>query len=147
MRNYAASDVMIAWFGLLRLEDGLAQGTFVQESRANPQWIQKPDGMGEVVQMYHPNTHGFLTLNFDRETRQHLQLITLANADIATRSIVGPMFITDKNTNAVQLYNKARISVKPNYLAGSGPSVVPWVFIFSQSIGQVFGANDNVVGS
>jgi hypothetical protein len=147
MRQYASDEVKVAWFGLVRLEDGLARGTYIRESRANPQWQYKADGMGDAIPMYFPNTNGFITLSFDRESRQHIQLTSLANADRATRSIVGPLYVTDKTSGLVQLYNKARLAGRPNYLTGTGPSVVPWVFLYAQSEGQTFGTDNNMVGS
>ncbi len=147
MRNYASDAVAIAWLGVVSLADGLARGTFVRETRASPSWVYKPTGLGDSVPMFHPDTSGQLELTMDRESREHVILMTLANADRLSRSIVGPMMIRDTNTGLVQLYNKARIQVIPNYTAGTGPSTVTWVFLFAQAVGQTFGADNNTVGS
>jgi hypothetical protein len=95
--------------------------------------------------MFNPDTSGRLAISIDRESGTHQQLITLGNADIVTRSIVGPMIITDGNTRSVSFYNKTRIASIPNLTAGTGPSVVAWVFLFSQTVTQSFGFNNNVV--
>lgn len=146
MRQYASDQIKVSWF-LLSLEDGLARGTFIRESRNNVSWTYKPDGLGDVIPMFNPTSSGTLTLSIDRESKQHTQLVTLANADLASRSVVAPMMITDKNSGNVALFNKVRIESMPNYLAGSGPSVVPWVFLYAQAVSQTFGFNNNVVGS
>ncbi len=150
LRNYASDEVKVAWpptlSSITSLEKGLAQGTFIRETRAAPAVSYKPDGVGGAVTMFGANFTGKLVMTFDRESREHTILMGLANLDQATKSVVGPLFITDKNTGLVQLYNAARIEMIPNYQAGTGPSVAPWTFLYGRAIGQQFGGNNNLVG-
>jgi hypothetical protein len=144
-RLYEPQGVNVAWFGLLSLEEGFAQGTFIREVRAAPSVTYKPDGMGSAITMIGANFTGQLVLTMDRESRQHTQLMALANLDKVTHSVVGPMSVRDSNSKLLQLYNAARISVEPPYQAGTGPSVALWTFIYKVSVGQQFGGDHNLI--
>lgn len=148
MRQYSPDTVNIAWLGIPDWEEGLATGVNIRETRTVPRNFRyKADGYGGAVALYDPNLTGALVITFDRESAQHAILVTLANADLASHSIVSPMLITDRSTRNVQLYNATKLAGQTAYVSGSSSSVVPWVFIFAQAVSQIFGVNHNLVGS
>lgn len=146
MRQYSSDLVQVSWSGL-DLAPGLAQGTFIQPRRAGVTWVYKPDGMGGVIPMYFPDRSGTLTLLIDAESKQHQQLITLANVDLLTRAIAAPMVITDLNNKEVSIYTRAKIQTHPDIPKAVRASIVPWVFIYEITIQQPFSFNENVVGA
>lgn len=147
MRQFSSDFVHMSWIGIPNWEDGFSQGAYIRETRAKPQWRQKANGYGDVVRLFNPDLSGMLTVTFDRESREHLLLTTLANADLGTKSISAPLTIRDTNTGTIYVFNKAQILVNPNYVAGAGPTAVPWNFLFAQAFTQVFGLDANIVGS
>jgi hypothetical protein len=136
----------------LDLTNGLAAGTFIQPARNAPTWTQKPDGMGHVVRMYNRDHSGSLTLLIDMESREHQELVTIANVDLISRAIIGPMVIKDDNTKEVAFYDRAYIATIPDIPKGLTSGVIPWVFNYQRSIQQPGVTKDptfnaNVVGN
>jgi hypothetical protein len=146
MRQYSVDQVEVSWFGL-DLTPGFAQGAFFQPTRNAPTWTQKPDGHGGVVQLYNPDRSGFITFLIDAESKVHQQLTTLANVDLVTRAIAGPIVVRDLSTNALEFYNRARIQTEPDTPKAVGPTTIPWVFLFETTIKQSFDFDGNVVGA
>lgn len=146
MRQYSADQVEVSFFGA-SLTEGLASGTFIQVTRNAPTWTQKPDGMGRVVRLYNPDRSGTCSIQIDAESRTHQALVTLANADALSRSIIGPLVITDKTTREVTLLNNAQIESVPDLQKGTQATVLSWIFLFEAVLSQPFGFDRNVVGS
>lgn len=148
MRQYSPDQVHIDWLGVPDWENGLATGINIRETREVPRNFRyKANGYGGAVALYNPNLIGALVITFDRESAQHAALVSFANADLASHSIVAPMMITDKSTKHVQLYNATKIAGMIPYVSGSTATVAPWVFIYAQAVAQVFSFNNNLVGS
>ncbi len=161
MRQYAADQVRVSWTTIatpatapagrvspgLDLTPGLAQGTFIQERRNVDTWNQKPNGVGGVVHLFNPNKSGELTLLIDGSSRTHQELITLHNADLITRSIVGPLVVRDLNTREVNFFNKARIKTMAPLSKGTTATVYSWIFLYELAVRQSFGFDNNLVGS
>ena len=120
MRQYSADGIKVSWFGV-DISSGLAQGTFIQITRNAPSWTVKPS--------------------------VHQSLITLANSDDITRSIVGPMVVRDLSTQEVALLNRAFILSIPVLTKGTQSSVFSWSFGFETEIVQSFDFNANTVGT
>jgi hypothetical protein len=146
VRQYGADQVQISWFGI-PISEGLAAGTFIQITRNAPTWTQKPNGLGGVVRMFNPDLSGQVTLSMDKESKTHQSLVTVATADYLSRSIIGPMVITDASTREVTVLNSAYISTVPNLQWGTQSTVLGWVFNFQAVLNQSFGFDRNVVGS
>lgn len=96
--------------------------------------------------MFNPDLSGFASLQIDAESKTNQSLVTVATADRLSRSIVGPMLITDKSTREVVLCNGAYISSVPNIQKGTQSTVLSWIFNFEAVINQSFGFDRNVVG-
>jgi hypothetical protein len=148
VRQYSPDEVHISWLLIPDWAEGLAIGVNIREERqVSRNFAYKPDGYGGVVPMFDPNLSGALVITFDRESAQHARLSTFANLDLATHAIQSPMLITDRSTRGAQLYNSCRLAGPLPYVNGSAATTSAWVFIFAQSISQVFGFNHNVIGS
>ncbi len=145
-RLYAADQVKVT-FGVLPLNGGFAAGTFLTETRNSPNWNYKYNGYADTVPMVNTNTSGRIVFQLNRESSQHAALVTLANTDLILRAIALPLVVRDSNSRMVTIYNKARPQGVPGLSAGTSASVVPWVFLFSQTFQQPFGFNANVAGS
>jgi hypothetical protein len=147
VRQYSADQVKVGWTFTGDLTQGLAAGTFIQESRSGPTFRVKPDGMGGIVRMFSNNRSGTVTLLMDQESAQHQLLRTLANLDRITKVLVAPLVITDLNAAEITFYNQAFITTDPDLIKAVGPSTAPWVFAFRSVTHQAFQFNKNVVGS
>lgn len=145
MRQYSADQIKVSWFGI-DLGEGLAFGTFLQITRNAPTWTQKPNGVGGVVRMFNPDLSGSASLQIDAESKTNQALTTVATGDRLSRSIIGPLVITDKSTREVVVCNNAYISTVPNIQKGTQSTVLSWVFNFETVINQAFGFDRNVVG-
>lgn len=145
MRQYSADQVKVSWFGI-DLGEGLASGTFLQITRNAPTWTQKSNGVGGVVRLFNPDLSGSASLQIDAESKTHQALVTVATADRLSRSIIGPMVITDTSTREVVLCNNSYISTVPNIQKGTQSTVLSWVFNFEAVVNQSFGFDQNVVG-
>ena len=146
MRQYSADGIKVSWFGV-DISSGLAQGTFIQIARTSPSWTIKSNGVGGIVRMYNPDRSGTADLQIDAESSVHQSLITLANSDDITRSIVGPMVVRDLSTQEVVLLNRAFILSIPVLTKGTQSSVFSWSFGFETEIVQSFDFNANAVGT
>ena len=146
MRQHAVDNVKVSFIGL-DLSPGLAVGTSVQETISSEAWSVRPNGMGSIVYMFHPDRSGTLSLQIVSSSLTHTQLLAFYNADLISRSIVGPLYITDKNTTQVAVYNKARILSRPPYSTGTQLPIYSWIFGFETSFVQNFQPNKNLVGS
>ncbi len=144
MRLYSVDGLKVAFFGA-DLTDGLAVGTFLSVTRNAPTWTQKVNGIGGVVRMYNPDRSGFVSLQVDAESKEHQLLVTLANADAVSRSIVGPFLVRDTSTREVSYFNKTYISTIPPLEKGTTSTVFTWVFNFETAVRQSFDFNANVV--
>lgn len=151
MRQHSADLIEAAWAPLGRpsidFKEGLARGTFIMPVRNVKTWTQRPNGVGGVLHLYTADRSGTLTLLIDIESAVHQQLVTLANLDVALRSIVGPLVIRDANTKEVSFYNKARIETEPDTPKGTAAGVVPWRFLFETYLRQSLTTTANVVGN
>lgn len=96
--------------------------------------------------MFNPDLSGQVALSLDKESNTHQSLVTIATADFFSRSIIGPMTITDRSTREVTVLNNAYISTVPNLQWGTQSTVLTWVFNFEAVLTQSFGFNRNVVG-
>ena len=150
MRQFSSDLIEATWavIGLapVDLKPGLATGTYIQPVRDVPSWTKKPNGVGGIVRLFNPNRSGSLTLLIDAESRTHQELITIANLDLVTRSLTGPLVTRDGNTREVTIYNKAYIATIPDIPKGVSGAVIPWRFEYESSLQQPFGFNENVVG-
>lgn len=134
----------VSYFGL-DLKEGLASGTFIQIARNVTTWRHKDDGLGGGAFMFNPSLSGSCSIQIDRESKTHQQLVTLANVDRPARIVVGPLLITDKTSAEVTLCNKAKIQSIPNIQYGTQASVLSWVFLFEAVFNQSFAFDANVV--
>lgn len=146
MRQYSADGINVSWFGV-DISSGLAQGTFIQITRSVPSWTMKANGVGGIVRMYNPDRSGTADLQIDGESSVHQSLITLANADDVSRSIVGPMVVRDRSTQEVVILNRAFILSIPTLTKGTQSSVFSWSFGFETELVQSFDFNANAVGT
>jgi hypothetical protein len=148
VRQFASDQIKISWLGIPDWETGLAVGTNVQEQRNTPRnFSYKPNGYGGVVPLFNPDLSGALVMTFNRESAEHARLVTFSNLDLGTRSIIAPMLITDKNTQNAVAFNGARLAGRVAYSTGTNSPPAPWVFVFAQAVEQVFGFDNNLVGS
>jgi hypothetical protein len=100
-----------------------------------------------VVAMKTAARSGVVVLQIDRESETHQQLFTVYNLDRFTSAVSAPLMVRDTNTRTVTIFSLARIQVDPNLVVSTGPSVVPWSFIYAGVTTQTFGIAQNVVGS
>lgn len=151
MRQYSADLIEVTWavVGLapVDLKEGLAAGTFIQPTRNAPTWTQRPNGVGGILRLYNPDRSGFLTLLIDMESRTHQELVTIANIDVVTRSLTGPIIVRDGNTKELATYAKAYIATLPDIPKGVSSGVIAWRFNFETFVQQPFGFDENVVGA
>ena len=146
MRQYAADQVTVGFTGI-DLTDGLAVGSFIQEAPPPAAWRVRPNGVGGIVYSYHPNTSGTLTLQIDGSSTEHATLLGLYNADRATKSIVGVLYVYDASNKETAIYTKARILARPPVQKATTATVHAWTFGFESSFVQVLAPNRNVVGT
>lgn len=146
LRTYSADTVTATW-GIIPLDPGLARGTFIREVRNVPNFRYKDNGYGGVVTMSNSTTSGKLIILINRESKTYQQLLTQANLDFVLRALALPLVIREGGTRTVAIYNQCRPEKVPGLTLSTGPSIVPWTFIFAQTIQQSFGFNNNVAGS
>lgn len=146
MRQYAADQVTVGFTGV-DLTPGLASGSFIQEGQPPQAWRVRPNGVGGIVYSFHPNTSGTVTLQIDGASVQHATLLALYNADRATKSIVGVLYVYDSSNKETAIYSKARILGRPPVQKASTATVHAWTFGFESSLVQVLAPNRNVVGT
>lgn len=150
MRQYGADLIEVTWAIVaavpLDLKEGLGQGPFLQPTRNAPTWTQRPNGVGGILRLYNPDRSGSLTMLIDMESRTHQELITIANVDVVSRSITGPIVVRDGNTREITYYNKAYIATIPDVPKGNTAGLIPWQWNFETFFTQSFGFNRNVVG-
>ena len=146
LRTYSADEVTATW-GIIPLDPGFARGTFIREVRSKPTFRYKDNGYGGVVLISTSSTMGKLIVLVNRESKTYQQLLTQANLDFVTRALAFPSVVREGGTRTVAIYNQCRPEKVPGLTLSTGPSIVPWTFIFSQTIQQSFGFNNNVAGS
>lgn len=145
MLQWTQGNVEISWFGL-DLDEGLQEGSFVQQGRRAVTFKHKDTGYGRTVRMYNPSTSGTITLLVNSVTKTHQRLILLANTDRITRAVVGPMIIYDTNLDEVSFYNKASIQGMPNNVKATVPAIIPWIFEYETELRQGFDFDKATVG-
>ena len=146
MRQFDSANVEVSWLGI-PLKEGLAAGTFIREQRRTVQNSYKDNGYGGVVAMKTAARSGIVVLQIDRESETHQQLFSVYNLDRLTSGVSAPLMVRDSNTLIVTIFSLARIQTDPNLVVSTGPSVVPWSFIYAGVTTQAFGIAQNVVGS
>ena len=151
MRSHSPDLIEITWailgFAPINFKPGLAEGAHIIPKRNAPTWTQRPNGVGGILRLFSPDRSGTLTINIDQESRTHLELITVHNADLAARSLTGPIVERDGNTRKVTTWAKAYIQTMPDVPRGTTSGIVPWVFLFETTFEQPFGFDENVVGA
>jgi|GEM_PF-6547415 len=146
MRQYGIDQVEVSWQGL-SFKEGLAAGTSITEARNAPTFTQKVNGaVSRVVRIYNPDRSGTITIVVDQESRLHQQLRSLAEADVLTRAIVGPMTVRDNSNDETMVYQNAHISTQPNETRGTDSATFEWVFNFENFSKLPALGNANSVG-
>jgi hypothetical protein len=119
----------------------------VQPTRNAPTFRELPDGLGNTLRAYNPDTSGSLVLLIDAESAQHQILIALAGIDRATRVLRGPLVVWDGNTKAITYYNNASIATVPDVPKGVAGAIIPWKFNFESITEQPLALGlGNIVG-
>jgi hypothetical protein len=80
MFNYSADKVDITWLGL-DFGEGIADGTFITDTRANQSFTMTPLARGKIVRTFNPQKHGTLTILVNQSSALHQQLLAIAAAD------------------------------------------------------------------
>lgn len=165
MRQYSSDLVTVTWVpvfdtgtgailgaasalsGVGDLSDGLAPGTFIQPAENAARWRAVPDGMGGVKRIRIPSEGGTLTMQFHAESLESMLLTTLANLDLATGAVVGPIVIFDANIKETSIYTECFLISQPDNSKSTFGSVIPWVWSYTERLIQPIGFQANVVGS
>lgn len=141
MRNYGSDQVFVAW-NFIDIDEGLADGSFLVFRRNSETWTQRSNGLGGTHRFFHPDRSGEVDLLVNTESLTHQNLIVAANLDRVIRSIIGPMYITDKNTKEVFTLAGAYIKTEPDEQRATTSIDVSWTFAFS-SINHIPNRNQN----
>lgn len=148
MRQYSADLIDVVWLpAVVPLTGGLAAGTFIQPTRNFRNFRNKDDGMGNSFRMFRRGSSGSLTLMIMATSTQHQILMSLANLDVVSKAIVGPLVITDRNTKEIAFFTRASLAGQPNVPKGTQVSIIPWVFDYEKSAIQSVVVPTNVVGN
>ncbi len=146
MQQFDVSKVLIGWMGVISLQGGLASGASIQDRPAAARWVYKETGYGDSIPLIQSTRSGVLSLTLMRESVEHFKLVQLFNADVISRSIVGPLVITNTISKEVVVFNKARIRQMPALLVGTNPTPAVWSFLYAQRGAQTFGIHGSRVG-
>lgn len=146
MRQWSADSVRVVWLGL-DLEEGLAEGTFVQQARDGPSFGFKPNGHGGGIRMFNRNTSGLVTVSIDAESGIHQILLAAHLLDLQTQNVVGPMIVLDRNTNETYTYSQAHIPAKPEMLKSTEGARASWIFQYTAEFFTPGSATRNRVGT
>ena len=146
MRQYSIDQVEFTWAGL-DFKEGIAEGTFLQEAKTSPRWIKKATGVGKVVRVFNPDRSGTLTITVDQESKLHQQLLVIMLADDVGRNQVFPGLMTDKSSNAVNVYQNMFIENDPDESRATESGTFAWVMGFEAKLPTPNPGDDNIVGT
>lgn len=146
MRQYSIDHVEVAWFGL-DLKPGLANGTSITEARTTVTWSNKITGQGKVSRIFNPDRSGTVSIVVDQESQTHTDLRALAQVDIVSRNVVGPMVVRDTTSGDVFYYKNAYIATEPDETRGTESATFTWVFNFEAVTHVTTNSSQNVIGS
>lgn len=163
MRQYSSDRVVFTWNPVLGgevgailatlsavteigdISSGLTSGTFITSEPNRPGWRSVPNGYGRSHRIRLPTTGGTVTAVFDRESPEHMLLMSLVEADYLTRAVVGPILILDKNTDETDLYTECFLQQIPGTNKSSQGATANWVWSYTNRTVQAVGFTSNVV--
>jgi len=146
MRQYSSDQVEFSWTSL-DFKEGLAEGTFLAESRAVPSKSLKSSANGGTVRTFVANKSGTLTATIDLESRLHQKLLAISAQDEKTRDQVFDGRMTDMSSGQVTTYKNTFIMTDPDESRGTDSGTVAWVFGFETKSVTPASGDLNVVGN
>jgi len=148
MQQYSADTVEIAWQGL-DFGEGVAVGTFIQQTRAVPRFTKKAKGRGGIVRVYNTDESGSLTIIVDQESQLHQDLINISESErnAATRDKVADLSMTDTSSGYVDIYQNAYISEPADESRGTESGTFTWTFEYERKNPEVVTQPINLVGT
>lgn len=147
MRQYSNDNLDIAWFDL-DFAEGIADGTFVTEVRANTSFTVKPSARGKLTRSFNPQKHGTVAIVVDQESQLHQDLIAIAESDRApaVRDKVDNMTMREPGSSVIH-YENAFILTEPDETRGMEAVTFTWVFAFEKKQPEPLSPADNLVGN
>jgi hypothetical protein len=147
MFNYSADKVDITWLGL-DFGEGIADGTFITDTRANQSFTMTPLARGKIVRTFNPQKHGTLTILVNQSSALHQQLLAIAAADRDPdqRDKVGNMKVSEVGI-AVTNYENTFILVEPDESRAMEAVAFSWLFGYEKKQPEPQTTPANLVGA
>lgn len=144
--NYSIDKVTVTWLGI-DITEGLAEGTSIQEAKANARWTMVMGAKGRGTRSKNPNRNGSLTFTIDQASKTHNILTTIAKADDLSEDKVGDLVIRDRSSGREIVYQNAFLEDVPDEAFGQTASTFAWVFLYQKKDPKPPAKLVNVVGS
>lgn len=148
MKQYSIDLCEFTWAGL-NFKEGLADGSSLTPSRANPSWSQVPYGATtEQARSRSTNRSGQLTILVMQTSQLHQQLKGIANRDrLPGGKEVFPFVVKDNNSGDQITFKNTYIATEPDQVRATTASVYSWVFNFEDFTDEEIPRLSNVVGN
>lgn len=128
MPQYNPKEVSISWNGI-SLNEGIAEGSFINAERTNPDWTDSEGSDGEYTRIATGSEKGVVTLTLTQSSKTNALLDAILQADKFTANAVGGISIKDNQGNSKVTATTAYLEGPPPFERSNGITTNAWRFL------------------